>query len=202
MASTAKTRIVAPGDYLCAPEEFMAGPSTYVEGGAVRAAAAGMVIYDFKSRRVVVKPFAEKKAKPGAGDLVLGVVTAVREDVATITVLMDDKWRPFSSPFTSLLHVSQASRQYTKSLSDAVKLGDLVRVKVLRDSVPMHVSMRDAGLGVLAAYCSKCGALLVQGQGSSTLRCPRCGNTETRKTAPDYVLRAPSRRKKRSGERK
>ncbi len=199
-AGGAKSRTVLPGDYLCAPEEFMPGSLTYVRGGEVRAAVPGIVLYDYSSRRVIVKPFHRESPRPVAGSLVIGVVTSVKEDSATISILMDNKWRPFGTPFTGILHVSHASRQYTRSITDAVRLGDLVRVKVLRDTIPMHVSMRDAQLGVLAAYCSQCGALLVAEHGSNMLKCPRCGNTEPRKLAPDYMLR--SRGRRRSGEAK
>jgi exosome complex component CSL4 len=46
--------------------------------------------------------------------------------------------------------------------------------------------MKDARLGVIAAYCSRCGAPLVKEK--NVLKCRVCGNTEMRKLAPDYIF--------------
>jgi len=180
------TRVVLPGDVLCVEEEFMPGSGAYVdEKGFVRAAIVGEPVYDIASRRVSVRPFSRKSLLPKQGDVVVGVVSIVKEDVAIVKVLGFDIHAPFKNSITGLLHISQISESRVESIYDAVKLGDLVKAKVINNYVPLLLSIKEPRLGVVLAYCSKCGAVLVKEE--SNLRCPRCGSVEQRKVSLDYI---------------
>ncbi len=194
------SRLVTPGEPLCAPEEFMPGPGTYVDGGHVRAAQLGIASYDLKTRIVTVKPLASQPRIPKTGDVVLGVVVNIRDELATLKIVADDKGENYSGTYTGILHVSQVSTRYVKVVEEAVKMGDLMKVKILRDSVPYQLTLKDARLGVVAAACSNCGGLLVK-TSSGQLKCPRCGSVERRKTAPDYMFVERRRRGRGSGRK-
>ncbi len=188
-------KVVLPGEELCVEEEFMPGSGAYVdENGFVRAAVLGEPIYDMASRRVSVRPLTRRSLLPRQGDIVLGVVSGIKEDVAIVKVLGFDIHAPFKNPITGLLHISQISESRIESIYDAVRLGDLIKAKVLNNYIPLLLSTKEPRLGVVLAYCSKCGAVLVKE--SSGLRCPSCGNVEQRKTSIDYlaVVRRGSRK--------
>ena len=66
-----------------------------------------------------------------------------------------------------------------------MQAGDILRAKVISEKNQVfHLSMNDKGLGVLYGFCSRCGTLLEQH--GYDLKCPKDGNVETRKIAPDY----------------
>jgi exosome complex component CSL4 len=94
--------------------------------------------------------------------------------------------KPLKHEFRGVLHISQAAETRIQSLYDVIRLSDVVRVRVLNNYIPFVVTMKDARLGVIAAYCSRCGAPLVKEK--DVLKCRVCGNTEMRKLAPDYIF--------------
>jgi len=186
---SSQPRIVTPSDYLCVEEEFMPSSGTYVDNGAVRAAIVGFAIYDFLSRRVSVKPVKPLRI-PKAGDTVVGVVTAVRDEIAIVKVLGFDIYNTFKNPFTGLLHISQASESRVQNLYEVVRLGDMIKAKVLNSYIPLLLSTKEPKLGVILAYCSRCGAILVKKD--SNLICSRCRSTEVRKVSLEYLALTPT----------
>jgi exosome complex component CSL4 len=71
-------------------------------------------------------------------------------------------------------------------MSDVCKPGDIVRAKVISEKNRVfHLSTNDKNLGILYGFCSRDGTLLEQ-QRYDDLKCPKCGNMERRKVAPDY----------------
>ncbi len=178
-----------PGEPLCVEEEFMPGPGTYLDDkGVVRAAIIGEPVFDMASRRVSVKSLVRKSALPKQGDAVVGIVAAVKEDVAIVKVIGFDIYAPFKNPITGLLHISQISDQRLETIYDAVKLGDLIRARVVNSYVPLLLSTKEPRMGVILAHCSRCGAVLAKRDG--TLICSACGNVETRKISIDYMVTA------------
>ncbi len=184
MSSRDQPRIVMPSDYLCVEEEFMPAAGTYIDGGTIRAAVIGTPIYDILSRRVSVKPVKPLKL-PKPGDVVIGVVTSVRDEVAIVKVLGFDIYNTFKNPFTGLLHISQVSETRIQNLYEAVKLGDMIKAKVLNDYIPLLLTTKEPRLGVILAYCSRCGAVLVKRD--NKLVCPKCNTVENRKVSLDYL---------------
>jgi exosome complex component CSL4 len=68
---------------------------------------------------------------------------------------------------------------------EVCKAGDILRAKVISDkNRVLHLTTNDKDLGVVYAFCSRCGQSLAQKR--FIMRCPECGNTERRKTASDY----------------
>ncbi len=180
--------LALPGDALAVMEEYLPGQGVYIdeENGYLRASLIGKVIKDIKTKNIKIHPIKQKHLFPRPGSIVIGYVSSIRNDIAVITLFSTPKLKTLSTPLTGILHVSQASTGYTKTMYDILGLGDLVKVKVLSQENPFQLTMKYQNLGVILTTCSKCGAVLRKTK-DNKLVCPRCGNVETRKTAPDYI---------------
>jgi exosome complex component CSL4 len=177
--------IVTPGDMLCIEEEFIPHAGVYVDSGVVRALIVGKPIYDIVNRRVYVKPIRNIQV-PKSGDVVLGVVEQMRDEVAIVRFVGYDINKPLKHEFRGVLHISQVAETRIQSLYEVIRLSDVIRVKVLNNYIPFIVTMKDIRLGVIAAFCSRCGAPLTKEK--EVLKCRACGNREMRKLAPDYLF--------------
>jgi len=123
---------------------------------------------------------------PRPGKIVWGQVYSVSDEIAIIRIFKIEGTRPLSGTFTGLVHVSQISENYVKVVEEALKLGDYIRAKVLTSWSPYQLTTKNATLGVILAYCSKCGKPLWRK--NMTLYCKACGNTEKRKISVKYML--------------
>jgi exosome complex component CSL4 len=93
--------------------------------------------------------------------------------------------RIVSGFFSGLLHISDVSPRYVENMYDVCRAGDIIRAKVISDKNRVfHLSTNDRDLGVVYAFCSRCGHVLEFRR--MRMRCPECGNLEHRKTAQDY----------------
>ena len=181
-------QLVLPSDKLCTIEEFMPGEGVYEHEGWVRSATVGRAFFDWKQRIVSVINAAGKPRMPKRGSTVYGVVVSlIREDIVLVKIFADEKQRRYSGVYTGFLHVSQASDRPVKSILEVVKPGDVIRARVLNSKHPFQLNIKLAGMGVVAALCSRCGAPLYRIPGQQHLVCLRCGNKEYRKVAPGYL---------------
>jgi len=178
------SNIVTPGDFLCVEEEYIPSQGAYSDDGNVRAYVVGRPIIDRISRRVRVKPVKRLQILQ-AGDTVIGAVINVREDLAYVKILGTASGSLFKNPFSGLLHVSQISPTRISTIIDAVRIGDIIKAAVLNSTPPFILTTKDPNLGVILAFCSKCGATLVRD--GNRLICPNCGNVEQRKLSIDYI---------------
>jgi len=193
-------RKVYPGDPLCTIEEFIPGEGVYVDDeGIVRAARVGIVELDMVKRVISVKTTIPKPRLPGRNKPVYAVVAAMpREDLALVKIFADERMIPYNGFFTAVLHVSQVSDRPVRSIYEAVHPGDIVRATVTSPAAPYVVSIRRPQDGVIIAQCSVCGHDLYRVPGKQSLICPKCGNEETRKISPYYILSARRQRTARS----
>ncbi len=192
-------KLALPSDILAVIEEFMPGEGTYSdEKGFIRSARLGYVYKDKIFKVVSVKHPLGKPFIPKQGMIVLGVVTSVKEDLVFVDIIADKDGKMFSGKFTGIIHLSQASKVFIKTIEDAFKLSDIVLAKVLTDRIPPYqLTTKPPELGVIAAMCSKCGEIMIR-KDENTLLCPRCGNVEKRKVAASYLIRPnPKNNKKR-----
>ncbi len=179
--------LVTPGQELCVEEEFIAGEGTYVDRGVVRAAVLGIVEINLNSYTISVKPV-KYPSVIRSKSVVIGKVIGMREELAYIKAALTEQDFKRRKSYTVLLHVSQLGVQkFVKSMYDYLRIGDLVKLKVLNDK-PIYVgTLKGNKLGVILAYCSNCGSELYLED--DKLVCPKCGNVEQRKISPDYLLR-------------
>jgi exosome complex component CSL4 len=70
-------------------------------------------------------------------------------------------------------------------MSDVCKAGDILRARVIdmTNRIP-QLTTAGRGLGVVKAFCSKCGGVL--DFATRKLQCVSCGNIERRRLAEDY----------------
>lgn len=175
---------VIPGDRLGVIEEFVSGSGTYVEHGTIYSNTSGRALLDMLNKKVSVYPMVHVASVPQAGNTVIGQVSDVRSKMAALRIFKIGK-TPLSGFFTGILHISDTSFGYIETMFEACKPGDIMRAKVIiNKNRTYHLSTADNNLGVLYAFCSRCGHILSSGK--QAMRCPECGKIEKRKIASDY----------------
>jgi len=179
---------VVPGEELCVAEEFMPGPGTYESGGTVYSDLTGDRVADLNSRTVRVIAKVRTPTMPTDGSTVIGQVTNAHDKSAIVSIFKVDS-EILGRPFTGILHISSASPRYERNMEDVCKTGDMIKAKVFNDKnrIP-ELTTAGRGLGVIRAYCSRCGNLLVLV--NRRLQCRECGNTEHRRLVDDYGVEA------------
>jgi len=177
-------QLVVPGDRLGVIEEFEPGPGTFVEGGTIYSLTTGRALMDILNKKVSVYPGIKAAGVPRVGSTVLGQVSEEQSKQAVIRIFQVGD-RVLSGFFSGLLHISDVSPRYVESMYDVCKAGDIVRARVISDKNRVfHLSTNEKDLGVVYAFCSRCGHVLLFRR--LRMRCPECGNTERRKPAQDY----------------
>ncbi|MGA3296479.1 MAG: exosome complex RNA-binding protein Csl4 [Candidatus Bathyarchaeia archaeon] len=175
---------VLPGDRLGVVEEFLPGLGTYEDAGTIYANFTGTAKIDNKNKRVTVTPTTRVPELPKEGTTVIASVTHTQDKIATVSIWkIDDK--SLQNPFTAILHISSSSPRYERNMSDVCKTGDILRARVIdmTNRIP-QLTTAGRGLGVVKAFCSKCGGVL--DFETRTLQCVSCGNVERRRLAEDY----------------
>ncbi|MGD6851962.1 MAG: exosome complex RNA-binding protein Csl4 [Candidatus Bathyarchaeia archaeon] len=176
--------LVMPGERLGVIEEFIPDSGTYTKDGVIYSKIVGRSLVDLQNRRVSVYPVAPSAVVPKVGTVVIGQVGNAQSDNVLVKIFRIGK-KHLSGTFGGILHVSDVSDRYIDQMSDAVKPGDLVRAKVISEKNQIfHLSTNDRNLGIIYAFCSRDGTLLNQDR--YDLKCPKCGNVERRRIAPDY----------------
>ncbi|BFH72660.1 exosome complex RNA-binding protein Csl4 [Sulfurisphaera javensis] len=174
--------LLLPGDELSIIEEFTPGEGTYEYEGKVYSSVVGKAFYDMINRRSNSISFKKpgflplKKAK-----YVIGLVTNIKEDSALVSVYSIEE-KPLNVPLTGYIHISQIANKYLNNINEALKVGDIIRAKSLNFSLPLPLTIKQKDLGVIYAKCSICGTKMVK-KDEEHLRCPNCGNIESRKIA-------------------
>ncbi len=176
--------IVIPGQKIGVIEMYLSGPGTYEKDGIIYAAITGRLQVDQREKKVYIVPKEHKPSLPKEGDVVVGKIVMVRKQMAIANITNKHGFYP-TTDFEGMIHISQVSKSYLDSLSDAFKTGDVVRAVVINDEViPFHINTAAPNFGVILAVCSECGEVLkLEGR---RLQCPVCRNIERRKVANDY----------------
>jgi exosome complex component CSL4 len=185
-------KLVLPGEFLGAAEEFLPGPGTYENRGRIYAAVLGSPSFEPKDRSVRV---AARNAIPAIAEneLIYARVDEIKTAMAICTILSTAS-NPRGIPGTpeGTVHISKAKEGYTETLSGEFAVGDLILARVLQAHPSVKLTTAASSLGVVAARCQVCHALL--SQRGKELVCPRCGNREHRKLASGELAGMPGRR--------
>ena len=177
--------LVFPGTRLAVAEEFIAGPGTYSTGNFIFSSVYGNVIIDLEKHEISVMPKSTTAAVPKANDIVIGKIVNVSRQMVTVAVV-SIKNQEIHPSYTLVIHVSSISRDYLETADEAIRLGDIVRAKILdAKTIPLQGSLIGSQLGVILASCSNCGERTKK-IGRNKLKCPNCSLIESRKTAIDY----------------
>lgn len=184
---TKETDLVFPGDFITNEEVFLPGEGTYAEDGKVMAAGIGTVVKDMDKREVSLKTMIKTPLNFRKGDTAIGIVAKARDSMAFIDLIpsANGKHRLMPSDASAVLRVSEIKKSYVKSLTDEIKTGDIVRVKIL-DVSPNNITLSLKGdrFGVIKAFCSRCRHPLKKE--GKWLICPQCNWRDKRKIAKDY----------------
>jgi exosome complex component CSL4 len=175
--------LVVPGERLGVIEEFIPDSGTYVKDGVIYSKIVGRALIDMLNKRVSVYPLANAVV-PKVGAMVIGQVGNPQSDNVLVRIFRVGN-KKITGEFSGILHISDVSDRYIDSMNDVCKPGDILRAKVISEKNRIyHLSTNDKDLGILYAFCSRCGNMLETQR--YEMYCPKCGNIERRKNAPDY----------------
>jgi len=176
--------LVVPGERLGVIEEFIPDSGTYVRDGVIYSKIVGRELLDLLNKRVSVYPLVNGELAPKVSSTIVGQIGNAQSDNVLVRIFKIENKR-LSGEFSGILHISDVSDRYIDSMNDVCKPGDIVRAKVISGKNRIfHLSTNDKNLGIVYAFCSRCGNLLEPQR--YELHCPKCGNIENRKIAPDY----------------
>ena len=178
------SQFVVPGERLGVIEEFTPDPETYVKEGIIYSKVIGRALVDLANKRVSVHPLVHGARVPKVGSIILGQVLNIQTENANIRIFKIDN-KQLSGSFTGVLHISDVQLSYVESMFNVCKPGDIIRAEVISEKNQVyHLSTKDKNLGVVYAFCSRCGYALESKR--QTMYCARCGKIEKRKSALDY----------------
>jgi exosome complex component CSL4 len=178
--------VVVPGEEIGVIEEFLPGEGTYVDGNSVRSMMLGTAVLDVSEKRVRVYPLI--KRGPLAierDDVVLGEVVGMKKDIAVVLIRkIEGKNLVLNKPLHGVLHISQVSDKFVEFLFDMIRVTDILRAKVINSRPPYQLSIKERGLGVVAAFCPNCQTPMIIK--NRKLYCPKCRVQEERKLSVKY----------------
>ncbi|MGB0652755.1 MAG: exosome complex RNA-binding protein Csl4 [Thermoplasmatota archaeon] len=178
-------KLIEPGTPLATSEELLPGPNTYDDGTDVRAAVYGTESIDTKEMAIGIKPTGRGVAKIDRGDIVVGEVTVVRPQLASVNVVAvrGKEGRSIHQAVEATLFVSGIDRRYIKEVSEEFQAGDLIRAKVLKLKGGPNLVTDSPDFGIVSARCG-CGVRMEKD--GKRLKCPECNRSRTGKIANDY----------------
>lgn len=184
MTKKLENKDVFPGDKIAVIEEFSEGTGSFEEDGNLRSSEVGKTNYDMNKRVVNVKKTTPELLLPQEGMTIIAKVGSVARRDARIDIFILNG-KHIHPTYGGVIHISDISREYIKNIDMAVRNGDIVKAKLVNIKNNLNqCSLVGSELGVIYAYCSKCGGLLERDRGRLT--CPDCGRLERRKTAKSY----------------
>lgn len=177
--------IVSPGEIVAVEEEAIPVSSVYSSGdGYLRAMIAGIVVLDRYKKTIQIRPLSVRELLLRQGAVVEGLVLSVSEDVAITRIYSSESGRVNA---TGILHISQIASEYISDIYEYIKPSDVIKARVLNNSPPYLLSIKEPSTGVITAYCSNCSGLL-RLHPSGYLICRNCGRQEKRKIAVGYYI--------------
>ncbi len=184
-----QTNVVLPGDVLGVIEEFLPGNGVYEdEEGQLHSQVVGIPIFDLMEHVVSIKSLTAPSPTPNIGDTVLARIIDVKSTFATAKIFrIEGRESKNINLFTGILHISKVSTSFIRSMYSVVRIGDIIRARVLNSVSPYLLSIRGKDYGVTLAFCSQCLGPLVPRD--LELYCPRCRRSEKRKIAFKYYIR-------------
>ncbi|UCE29123.1 MAG: exosome complex RNA-binding protein Csl4 [Candidatus Bathyarchaeota archaeon] len=175
---------VTPGDRLGVIEEFTSGSGTYVEAGTVHSNLTGRTLLDTLNKKISVYSMVHGAIVPIAGSTIIGRVASVQNKMAALRIFKIGR-ALLPDLFTGTLHISDSSLSYVDTMFEVCKPGDIMRARVIvHKNRTYHLSTVEKNLGVIHAFCSRCGHTLLLER--RRMRCTECGKIERRKVASDY----------------
>ena len=168
---------IMPGEAFTTEEEFLAGKNTFVENGLIKATTLGNANLDNDTKEASIE--GKSVVAISEGDIVLGVVTNVKESTIMIEMRRAEGDKKVTTR-NAQIPVRNIANEFVVRTRDFFRIGDIVRAKVAKLSdYGIDLETKGKGLGVVSAYCCNCRQEMTPGQGK--LRCLSCGSVEGRK---------------------
>ena len=203
--------LVTPGTPVDVPAGAEAGNGLTEASAGFVAVVNGRLVLD--DGNISVDPSRPPINSPTVGDIVIGEVNRLNENVAEIRILhVESKEGGHRSlPAMKLfadIHVSEVVDRFTPSPGDAMRMRDIVRAKITKsDPILKATTKGSTNLGVLSALCTQCGADLVASDEKPdfNVKCPRCDYSAYRVLSDGFgnghEIRSNKSKLNRSGER-
>jgi len=177
-------RLVLPGEEVAVVEEYEAGEGTYEEEGRLYASLPGRLELDSEHRIARVVPV-NPPAILREGDVIYGTISDIRPSMVEARVLaIHGRDRQVAGEIDASLHISKIANAYVEDPRDAVRLGDIVRARVIQTDPSLQVTTAERLLGVVLALCANCRRPMERR--GDVVHCLRCDRTDHRKLAADY----------------
>jgi len=177
--------LVYPGTRIAVTEEFLGGSGTYSTEDYIFSAVIGYVNVDINKHEIIVLSKPKMTPVPKIGDIFIGGVSNLSRQMITISINYINN-QEIQPTYTLIIHISQVSREYIESADEALRLGDIVRGKIIdAKTIPLQGSLIGSQLGVILSTCSSCGGKLNK-IGRNKLKCTECSRIESRNTTVDY----------------
>lgn len=178
-------KFLFPSDKIGVEEEFLASSGTHVDNHEVKASVFGEEFIDKSNYRAKVISLPSGSKVPRRNDDVIAVVIKAGRSVARFDVIFINGIA-VEPAYSAIMHISDASRDYTRSFDNFYSAGDLVRATVIdAKSIPMQLESKKNDSGVVYTLCEQCGED-VEKEKRNSLKCVSCGWKQTRNTAIDY----------------
>jgi exosome complex component CSL4 len=175
---------VFPGDQIAVIEEFNLGTGSYEYNGRIISSEIGKTKYEVEKRVIKVDKLTQELILPEEGMIIYAEVGSVAKRDARIDIFRLDEYN-IHPTYSGVIHISDISREYTKNIDMALRNGDIIKAKLVNTKNNLNqCTMAESELGVVYAYCTRCGGLLEKNRGK--LICPDCGKVEHRKMAKSY----------------
>ena len=178
-------KIVMPGEILGTAEEYIAGEGTIEEKGNIISVSTGALEIDEDRMSINVKYLGEWP-KLDVGVEVYGQIINLFEEFAIVEVLKMDNIKRDIIEGTQMgaLHISQISNDFVDSIRKTIRIGDIVRAKVIQANPTLRLGIQDIHCGVVSGHCINCRGILIKKD--EDLYCEECDHVEYRKFADDY----------------
>ena len=181
--------LVMPGDTIGIIEQYLLGKGTYEDNGSIKSSVLGNVQINSKKRTIAVKAKSQEPALLKIGDEVYGQISDLKAQRANVTIdSLTNTSRPLALPYVGAIHISQAKNGYLDKLTDAFRIGDIIKAKVVKitgDNVDLATV--DENCGVLKAMCTRCRDYMNTTQKANEVQCRNCNKKEKREVSIDYV---------------
>lgn len=182
-----KKDIVEPGTPLAYSEEFLPGDGTYDDGEQLRAAVYGEQDVDTQTMTLNVRAAGKQVASIQKGDIVVGRVSYVKEQLASVEIIAvrGKEGRSILQNVEGTLHVSKIDNRYIKDVGELYRNGDLIRAKVVGLKGGPQLATDNPDLGVVKAFSRDDPTRALVKKGDDLVD-PEDGHKERRKVAQDY----------------
>ncbi len=174
-------KLVLPGNYLCGLEEFSDGANTYVSDDAVFSAVCGQAYCEGHTVHVQ-----GKINKLQTVDIIGGISDLTETCAFVVPVVVIPANTKRNLPESLSLPISRISRDYLRSIRDAVRIGDIVMARVVKADRRYELAFVTKEHGVVKAFCSHCRVSMLLK--NYILICSNCGRSEKRKFSVEYGI--------------